>query len=69
MQNFSTKFSIINQWDEFDMLDGCRNFLTDAVRLFHSRRVNRYGKQGEVIIVNNYCAAIILSLARMDRKC
>lgn len=40
--------------------DGCRNFLTDATRLFHPGRANR--KRGEVIIVNNYCAAIIFCL-------
>lgn len=56
-QNFS-KF--INQGTSSMCSDGCRNFLTDATRLFHPGRANR--KRGEVIIVNNYCAAIIFCL-------
>lgn len=61
LENFLSKFlKIYKPGDESMCSDGCRNFLTDATRLFHPGRANR--KRGEVIIVNNYCAAIIFCL-------
>ena len=70
LENFLSKFlKIYKPGDESMCSDGCRNFLTDATRLFHPRKSESQTRRSyncEQLLCRNY----ILSLARrMDRKC